>query len=130
MLSEDVRAHRTVLPLAKSADDPLLRLQAETQPYGQVHLRCTTHPEEITITGITVMCPRCSARRDWMVICDRNTVSIRCRCSHQWVERELTRQDFERMIDCGGEYFPSLEAAAQSAGYDGTLAGTYLAERR
>ncbi|MFI9261367.1 hypothetical protein ACIGT4_27215 [Streptomyces sioyaensis] len=130
MLSEDIRADRTVLPLATPEDDPLLRLQAETQTSGEVHLRCTTHPEEITITGITVMCARCSARRDWMVICDRNTVSIRCRCSHQWVECELSRQDFEGLIDSGGEYFPSLEAAAQCAGYDGTLAGTYLAERR
>ncbi|GFE17925.1 hypothetical protein Sgleb_59720 [Streptomyces glebosus] len=130
MLSEDVRVHRTVLPPANPDNDPLLRLQAETQQSGEVHLRCTTHPEELAITGITVMCPRCSARRDWMVICDRNTVSIRCRCSHQWVEREISRQDFEGLIDSGGEYFPSLEAAAQSAGYDGTLAGTYLAERR
>ncbi|MFI2263718.1 hypothetical protein [Streptomyces tubercidicus] len=46
MLSEDVRAHRTVLPPAIPADHPLVRLQAETQPPGHVHLRCATHPEE------------------------------------------------------------------------------------
>ncbi|GGX53591.1 hypothetical protein GCM10010341_88500 [Streptomyces noursei] len=29
-----------------------------------------------------------------------------------------------------GQDYPSLEAAAEAAGYDGTLAGTYLAEPR
>ncbi|GGU75915.1 hypothetical protein GCM10010211_47330 [Streptomyces albospinus] len=91
----------------------------------------TTHPEEIRITGITVMCSQRGARRDWMVICDRNEISIRCRCAHQWVERELTRADYMAMIGEGiGQDYPSLEAAAQAAGYDGTLAGTYLAEPR
>jgi hypothetical protein len=127
MLNEDLRIQRTVLSDTATGDDPLLRLQEEMQPSdGNVHLRATTHPEEIVITGITVMCPQCGARRDWMVICDRNEISIRCRCAHQWVERELTRADYEAMIDVGGQDFPSLEAAAQAAGYDGTLAGTFL----
>lgn len=54
---------------------------------------------------------------------------IRCRCAHQWVERELTCADYLTMIGEGiGQDYPSLEAAAQAAGYEGTLAGTYLAE--
>lgn len=97
---------------------------------GDIGLRATTHPEEVVITGIPVMCPRCGARRDWMVICDGNEISIRCRCAHQWVERELTRADYEAMIDVGGQNYPSLEAAAHAAGYDGTLAGVYLTEPR
>lgn len=129
MLSEDLQTPRTALPETASGNDPLLRLQEETQPAaGNIGLRATTHPEEIRITGIAVMCPQCGARRDWMVICDRNEISIRCRCSHQWVERELSRVDYQTMIGEGiGQDFPSLEAAAQAAGYDGTLAGTYLA---
>src|SRR5688572_22076995 len=96
MLNEDLRSQRTVLSETATGDDPLLRLQEEMRPFdGNVHLRATTHPEEIVITGITVMCPQCGARRDWMVICDRNEISIRCRCAHQWVERELTRADYE-----------------------------------
>ncbi|MEC4018303.1 hypothetical protein [Streptomyces sp. H27-D2] len=127
MLSEDLKKQRTALPEPAPGDDPLLRLQEEMQPSDDdVRARCTTHPEELTITGTTVMCSRCNARRDWMVICDRNEVSIRCRCSDQWVERELGRADFEAMIDSGGEDFPSLEAAARAAGYDGTLVGAYL----
>ena len=73
---------------------------------------------------------RCGARRDWMDICDGNEISLRCRCAHQWVERELTRADYEAMIDVGGQDYPSLEAAAQATGYDGTLAGIYLTEPR
>ncbi|MGW6909234.1 hypothetical protein [Streptomyces sp. NPDC054940] len=131
MLEEGLQAQRTDLPETAFDDDPLLRLQHETQlGDGDIRLRATTHPEEITITGIPVMCPRCGARRDWMVICDRDEISIRCRCAHQWIERELTRADYQAVIDIGGQDYPNLEAAAQAAGYDGTLAGTYLAEPR
>ncbi|MEU6375871.1 hypothetical protein [Streptomyces sp. NPDC046909] len=130
VLDEGLPPQRTVLP-ETLGDDPLRRLQKEMQlGDGSNGLRATTHPEEIVITGIPVMCPRCGARRDWMVICDRNEISIRCRCAHQWVERELTRADYEAMIDVGGQDYPSLEAAAQATGYDGTLAGIYLTEPR
>ncbi|WJY50100.1 hypothetical protein QRN89_09880 [Streptomyces chengbuensis] len=130
MLSEDLRTRRTVLP-ETAPDDPLLRLEKETRlGDGIIRLRATTHPEEIRVGGILVMCPKCGARRDWMVICDRSQISIRCRCAHQWVEPELTRADYEAMIDVGGQDYPSLEAAAQAVGYDGTLAGTYLSEPR
>lgn len=131
MLNEGLQSQRAALPETAFGDDPLLRLQQETQlGGGSIGLCVTTHPERIVITGIPVMCPQCGARRDWMVICDRNEISVRCRCAHQWVERELTRADYEAMIDVGGQDYPSLEAAAQAAGYDGTLAGTYLAESR
>ncbi|MFG2837115.1 hypothetical protein ACGFYE_19180 [Streptomyces zaomyceticus] len=130
MLSEHLRTRRAVPP-ETAADDPLLRLQQETRlGDGIIRLRATTHPEEIRIGGILVMCPKCGARRDWMVICDRSEISIRCRCAHQWVEPELTRADYDAMIDVGGQDYPSLEAAAQAVGYDGTLAGTYLSELR
>lgn len=128
MLNEGLHPQRTVLPETAFGDNPLLRLQQEMQlGDGSIGLRATTHPEEIVITGIPVMCPQCGARRDWMVICDRHEISIRCRCAHQWIERELSSADYEVMIDVGGQDYPSLEAAAKAAGYDGTLAGTYLA---
>ncbi|WP_443043773.1 hypothetical protein [Streptomyces sp. GS7] len=109
-LSKNRQAPRTALPQTAAGDDPLLRLQQETQPSGgNIGLRATTHPEEIVITGITVMCPNCGARRDWMVIRDRNEVSIRCRCAHQWVERELTRAHYLTMIGEGiGQDSPTL----------------------
>ena len=131
ILDEGLHPQRTVLPETALGDDPLRRLQEEMQlGDGSIGLRATTHPEEIVISGIPVLCPRCGARRDWMVICDRNEISIRCRCAHQWVERELTRANYEAMIDVGGQDYPSLEAAAQATGYDGTLTGMYLTDPR
>ncbi|MFE7539251.1 hypothetical protein [Streptomyces platensis] len=47
------------------------------------------------------------------------------------VLNELTRADYLAMVGEGiGQDYPSLEEAAQAAGYDGTLAGTYLSEPR
>ncbi|MFM9371873.1 hypothetical protein [Streptomyces sp. Da 82-17] len=130
MLSGELKIQRSLPDTTAPDEDPLLRLQRETHlGDGAARLRFTTHPEEIRITGMLVMCPSCGARRDWMVICDGNEISIRCRCAHQWSERELTRADYEAMIDVvGGRDHPSLEAGAQATGYDGTLAGTYFSE--
>lgn len=129
MPSQDLDHARTLSPATGiPGEEPLLRLQQELDPADDVELRCTTHAEPLAITGIPVMCPACGARRDWMVICYRAQVSIRCRCAHQWHEPELTRHDFELMIATGGTDYPNLEAAAQAIGYDGTLAGTYLSE--
>ncbi|WP_030253084.1 hypothetical protein [Streptomyces violens] len=117
---------RVTVPRASQGDDPLLRLQQETEE-DRPRIRFTTHPDPITITGITVMCPACAARRDWMVICDvPGRVFLRCRCAHQWHEPELTRADFDAMIGDPDRKYPSLEAAARHTGHDGTLAGTYL----
>lgn len=127
MRDEAVRP-RTDTPTAAPAEDLLLRLQNELQPPdGNVPLQCTSHPGELTITGITQMCPQCSARRDWMIICNRNEVSIRCRCAHQWVERELSRADFEAMAGPVTEVFKNTETAVRAFGYDGNLAGAYWA---
>lgn len=117
---------RTTAPKNPTGDDPLLRLQHETEP-DRPCIRFTTHSDPITITGITVMCPACAARRDWMVICDvPGRVFLRCRCAHQWYEPELTRADFDAMIDTPDRKYPSLDAAARHTGHDGTLTGAYL----
>ncbi|EKX62016.1 hypothetical protein [Streptomyces ipomoeae] len=126
VLHDDAVRTRTDMPKPEAADDPLLRLQQEMQPHdGAYRIECTTHPGELVITGIIQMCPACGARRDWLIICDRNQVSIRCRCAHQWVERELGRADFEAMADSGGEEYDSLQATIQASGYGGELSGTY-----
>ncbi|MGY0488290.1 hypothetical protein [Streptomyces sp. WG-D5] len=127
MVSEDVHIPRPLASTADGYEDPLWRLQRETRPGDKpVRLRATTHPEEIRVTGIPVMCSNCGARRGWMVICDRSTIRLRCRCAHEWVEPELNRADYESMIDAGGRDHPNMEAAAQSMGYDGALAGVYF----
>jgi len=64
ILNEGLHPQRTVLPETVLGDDPLLRLQQETQlGDGNIGLRATTHPEEIVITGIPVMCPQCGDLR-------------------------------------------------------------------
>jgi len=128
VLQDDAVRTRTDPPPPGSADDPLLRLQREEQLRdGEDGVQCTTHPGELTISGIIQMCPACGARRDWMIICYRNQVSLRCRCAHQWIERELGRADFEAMAGSGGEVYVSLQAAIVATGYNGELTGTYWA---
>ncbi|MER5494246.1 hypothetical protein [Streptomyces sp. NPDC002490] len=119
-------------PVPAPGDDPILQLQQEYGLEGaHIRMRSTNYPEELFITGLVVMCPSCGARRDWMVICDGNRIDIRCRCAHQWHEPELTRADFEEMIDVGpGPVYPSLEDAARATGFDGTFTGMYLNECR
>ncbi|MFB4193363.1 hypothetical protein [Streptomyces carpaticus] len=122
------RQRETPNPVDIPADDPLLRLETETRPpTSPGHWRAVRYPEELTITGITVICPACGARRDWLILNRHNEVSLRCRCSHQWTERELTRADFDAMLTQPGTNHPSLSDAILALGYDGTLAGTYLA---
>ncbi|MGW5017073.1 hypothetical protein [Streptomyces sp. NRRL F-5053] len=127
MFTDELQHPRATFPETTSDDDPLLRLQKEGEPDNSIRTQTTTHADPITITGITVMCPKCGARRDWLVICDRrNQIYLRCRCAHEWHEPELTRADFERIAGEGGQKYPSLEAVVRDTGYDGTLAGTYL----
>ncbi|WP_019359458.1 hypothetical protein [Streptomyces sp. AA1529] len=127
MTTEELQHSRTILPETAFGDDPLLRLQEASEPDDSIWTYTTTHPDPITVTGITVMCAKCGARRDWMVICDRrNQIFLRCRCAHEWHEPELTRADYQAMAGKGGQKYPSLDAVVRDAGYDGTLAGTYL----
>lgn len=127
MTTEELHHSRTILPETTPGDDPLLRLQEASEPDDSTWTYTTTHPCPITITGITVMCAKCGARRDWMVICDRrNQIFLRCRCAHEWHEPELTRVDYQAMAGEGGQKYPSLDAVVRDAGYDGTLAYTYL----
>ncbi|QDY78171.1 hypothetical protein [Streptomyces qinzhouensis] len=126
-------APEPLAPVPAAGDDPLRRLQQEIHPDGvRVRIRSVDHPEELFITGLVVICPNCGARRDWMVICDGNQISIRCRCAHQWHEPELTRADFEAMTggNTTGPVYPSLEDAARATGFDGAFTGMYLNEPR
>ncbi|MFF6835770.1 hypothetical protein ACFY84_28595 [Streptomyces sp. NPDC012438] len=57
------------LPVLPIGTDPLLQLQYETQPAdGPGARRCVSHPHELALGGIPVMCSACRARRDWLLI--------------------------------------------------------------
>ncbi|MDW4911589.1 hypothetical protein RB628_41475, partial [Streptomyces sp. ADMS] len=88
-----------VLPAAPAGSDPLLQLQYETQPpNGPGATRCLSHPPQLSLRGIPVMCSACRARRDWLLINHGRNVWVRCRCSNQWLEPEISRADFDAMI--------------------------------
>lgn len=88
--------------------------------------RAVLYPYELTVTGLLVICSACGARQDWMILCLANEVSIRCRCSHQWLEPDITRANFDSMICEPGTSHRDVSAAITALGYDGTFAGTYL----
>ncbi|MGW3341168.1 hypothetical protein ACWDCL_27240 [Streptomyces sp. NPDC001009] len=106
----------------------MLQLEYETQPAtGPGATCCLSHPHELAFGGIPAMCPACRARRDWMLINHGRNVWIRCRCSNQWLEPEISRADFDALIDSPDvTNYPSVEHCLTAHGFDGAFAGTYL----
>ncbi|MGV9318223.1 hypothetical protein [Streptomyces sp. NPDC003660] len=115
-------------PVLPDGTDPLLRLKYESQQgVGPGATRCLSHPHELAFGGIPATCTACRARRDWMLINHGRNVWIRCRCSNQWLEPEISRADFDAMIDSPDvTNYPSVEHCLVALGFDGALAGTYL----
>jgi hypothetical protein len=117
---------RTTQPLTGS--DPLLQLEYESRPpTGPGVVRCINHPHELALRGIPVICPACRARRDWALVNEGRHVWIRCRCGNQWPEPEITRADFDALIENHQwTNHSTTEQALTALGFDGSLAGTYL----
>lgn len=117
-----------MLPALPASTDPLLQLEHETQPpSGPGATRCLSHPRELALRGIPVMCTACRARRDWLLINHSRNVWIVCRCSNQWLEPEISRADFDALIAIpGGTTYPSVEQGLTALGFDGAFAGAYL----
>lgn len=117
-----------VLPAAPAESYPLPQLRYETQPpSGPGATRCLSHPSELSLRGIPVMCSACRARRDWLLINHGRDVWVRCRCSNQWLEPEISRGLFDAMIAIpDGTTYPSVEQGLIALGFDGAFAGTYL----
>lgn len=116
------------LPVLPTDTDPLLRLQYETQQAdGPGATCCVSHPHELALGGIPVMCTDCRARRDWLLINHGRNVWIRCRCGNQWIEPEISRADFDALVGGpGGTTYPSVEEGLVALGFDGVFAGIYL----
>ncbi|MEE1763601.1 hypothetical protein [Streptomyces sp. SP18BB07] len=117
-----------VLPAIPAGSAPLLQLQFETQsPSGPGATRCLSHPPELSLRGIPVMCSACRARRDWLLINHGRNVWVRCRCSNQWLEPEISRADFDSMIVIpDGTTYASVEQGLAALGFDGAFTGIYL----
>lgn len=117
-----------VLPVLPSGTDSPLQLHYETQPPdGPGATRCLSHPRELALRGIPVMCTACRAQRDWLLINHGRNVWICCRCSNQWLEPEISRADFDALVaGPDGTTYPSVEQGLAALGFDGAFAGTYL----
>ncbi len=116
------------LPVLPTGTDPLLQLQCKTQlAEGPGATRCVSHPHELVLDGIPVLCSACRARRDWLLINHGRNVWVRCRCSNQWLEPEISRADFDALIASSyGTTYPTVEEGLAALGFDGVFAGTYL----
>jgi hypothetical protein len=117
-----------VLPGLPVATNPLQQIEYVTQPpNGPGATRCLSHPRELALRGIPVMCTACRARRDWLLINHDRNVWVCCRCSNQWLEPEINRTDFDALIAIpDGTTYPSVEQGLAALGFDGAFAGIYL----
>lgn len=116
------------LPVLPVGTDPLLQLQYETRlADGSGTTRCLSHPHKLALGGIPVMCSTCRARRDWLLINHGRNVWVRCRCGNQWLEPEISRANFDALIDSPDvANFQSVEECLAVLGFDGIFTGTYL----
>ncbi|WEV30058.1 hypothetical protein OYE22_30995 [Streptomyces sp. 71268] len=116
------------VPVLPAGTDPPPQPEHERQPSnGPSATRCLSHPRELTLRGIPVMCTACRARRDWLLINHGRDVWICCRCSNQWLEPEINRADFDALVVIpDGTIYPSVEQGLTALGFDGTFTGTYL----
>ncbi len=94
---------------------------------GRLGIRGLSHPQELTLRGIPVLCSACGAGRDWLLINRGRDIWIRCRCAEQWLEPEITRADYEAMLTCpAGTTYPTVQRALLALGFDGSFSGAYL----
>ncbi|MFI9269404.1 hypothetical protein ACIGXM_01570 [Kitasatospora sp. NPDC052896] len=87
-------------------------------------IRAVPHPDELDARGIPVICPRCRARRDWLLLSVGRQVFVRCRCAHEWHEPDLTRAYFDLHFTEPEHEWASFDEAMTALAFDGLLAGT------
>lgn len=96
-------------------------------PDGPDAVRCLSHPHELHLRGMPLICRACKARRDWLLINQGRHVWVCCRCSNQWLEPEISRADFDALIAIPDvTTYPTVQQCLTALGFDGALAGTYL----
>ncbi|WP_224274283.1 hypothetical protein [Streptomyces sp. LS1784] len=128
MTRTDERTTSTPSPTTTPAADPLLQLEYDSRPpSGPDAVRLVRCPTELALRGMPVICPKCRACRDWLLINHRRHVWIGCRCGEEWLEPEITRRDFDAMIaDPSWTHYRTLDEACTALGFDGLFAGLYL----
>ncbi|SEK66299.1 hypothetical protein [Streptacidiphilus jiangxiensis] len=86
-------------------------------------IRVVEHPDELNPRGITITCPSCGARRDWLLLETRGRTFVRCRCAHEWKEADLDLDYFNANFCYPDRTWPDSRDAMIAMGFDGLLAG-------
>ncbi|MFC9331329.1 hypothetical protein [Kitasatospora sp. NPDC057015] len=85
------------------------------------------HPEPLMPRGIVITCAACEANRDWLLIQVGPLVFVRCRCAHEWQERDLGAGEVDTARTEGPEReWETFEEMYRGLGYDGLFRMTYL----
>ncbi|GAA2266992.1 hypothetical protein GCM10010430_60180 [Kitasatospora cystarginea] len=89
------------------------------------------HPGPLSPRGMLISCVQCQATRDWLLIhVHPDMVFIRCRCAHEWRERDL---EAHHVTEARNDSFEerewgSFDEMYRGLGFDGLFRGVYLAE--
>ena len=86
-------------------------------------LRVVPHPHELNPRGITITCPGCGARRDWLLLETQRRIFVRCRCAHEWEEFALDLDYFDANFAYPDRSWVDCHEAMIALGFDGLLAG-------
>ncbi|MEV7020893.1 hypothetical protein [Kitasatospora sp. NPDC093558] len=86
-------------------------------------IRAVPHPGALDPRGITITCPKCDATRDWLLLNVRAQVFVRCRCTAEWHEPDLTPTDFDEHFTVPEREWDNFDDAMTGLGFDGLLAG-------
>ncbi|WP_042383867.1 hypothetical protein [Streptacidiphilus melanogenes] len=90
-------------------------------------IRVIPYPDQLHPTATTITCPRCAARRDWLLLETCGQVFMRCRCAHEWPEPRLAIDFFDDNFAYAEQGWNDFDRAMIALGFDGLLAGAVWA---
>ncbi|MFH9351210.1 hypothetical protein [Kitasatospora sp. NPDC017646] len=97
----------------------------EPAPGGAV-IRAVPYLDELNARGFVITCPECKARRDWLLLETRSMVFVRCRCGHEWREREVDVEFFEENFAYPERSWQDAGDAMVALGFSGEFRGIYF----
>ncbi|MFD0259025.1 hypothetical protein ACFVH7_12225 [Kitasatospora indigofera] len=96
------------------------------EPDGRPVTLAVPHPEPLNPRGIDITCALCGANRDWLLIQVRSLVFVRCRCAHEWLERDLEVGHVTEAYVGEEREWADFDEMYRGLGFDGLFRGVYL----